>query len=395
MLSHKFRLYPNKETEDKLLEVLELHRQTYNVLLGELNNQKEIDKAQIQGILPGMKICDPIFKKLNAQAMQYECYKLFFNLKSLVKSKEKRKVGRLRFKGKGWFKTFTYHKSGFKLIKTNKRFQILKLSKIGNIPVRQHRNIKGKIKQVTIKREASGKWFASFIEEINITIPKQPIKKIVGIDLGLTDIVYDSDRNKISNPRHLKKAEERLAYLNKRVSNKKKKSNNRNKWRIRLAKQYEKLGNSRDDFLHKLSRHYVNNYDCIAMENFKINNMVHNHKLSKSILDVGWGKLRQFISYKAENAGKLYVPVNYKGTTQRCSQCGEVVKKELKCREHKCNNCGFIVPRDYNSALEIKRLCLEKIRQELPESTLVEMEALPMVNSVKETRSSMLYSSSR
>ena len=103
--------------------------------------------------------------------------------------------------------------------------------------------------------------------------------------------------------------------------------------------------------------------------------MVHHKYLSSSILDAGWGKLRQYISYKAENAGKLYIPVDYKGTTQRCSQCGDMVKKELKDREHKCK-CGFEVTRDYNSALEIKRLCLQKIRQELPESTLVEMEAL-------------------
>ena len=93
------------------------------------------------------------------------------------------------------------------------------------------------------------------------------------------------------------------------------------------------------------------------------------------------------MAYKAEWAGKLYVPVDYNGTTQRCSQCGGLVPKDLWEREHKCPNCGFEVPRDYNSALEIKRLCLQKIRQELPESTPVEMEALPLVTSVVEARS--------
>ena len=172
------------------------------------------------------------------------------------------------------------------------------------------------------------------------------------------------------------------------MSKKKKKSKNRNKSRIRLARQYETLVNSRDDFMHKLSRYYVNNYDAIGMEDISITNMVHNKNLAKSILDVSWGRLRQFISYKAENAGKLYVPVNYRGTTQRCSQCGEDVKKELDEREHKCSYCRFIAPRDYNSALDIKRLCLEKIRQELPESKPVEMEALPvMVTAVAEAGS--------
>src|SRR3989344_3186543 len=386
MLSYRFRLYPNKETENRLLESLEMHRQTYNILLGELNDQKIIDKAQIQGIIPDIKICEPRFKSLHSKAMQYECYRLFSNLKGLAKTKGKRKIGRLRFKGKGWFKTFTYNQSGFKLIQTGKRCQILWLSKIGNIPIRCHRNIKGEIKQVTIKKEASGKWYASLLEETNVIIPQCKIKNIVGIDLGITNVVYDSDGNKIDNPRNLKKQSEKLAYLQKRMSKKKKSSNNRNKYRIRLARQYEKLTNSRDDFLHKLSRAYINNYDAIALEDMPITNMVHN-KLAKHILDACWGKFRQFISYKAENAGKLYVPVNYRGTTQRCSQCQEIVNKELWEREHRCHNCGFIVLRDYNSALEIKRLTLKKIRQELSESMPMEMEALSMVTSVFEVGS--------
>ena len=386
--THKFRLYPSKQTESKMLETLEICRQTYNVLLGELNNQKEIDKSQIQGILPDMKICESKFKKVYSKTLQYECYRLFSNLSALAKTKQKgRKVGRLRFKGKNWFKTFTYNQSGFNLIKTGKRLQKLHLSKIGDIPIRCHRKIEGKIKQITIKKTQTNKWFASIIEERENNIKKQPIKKVIGIDLGLTNLIYDSDGNKITNPRHLKKKAEKLAHLQRKMSKTKKGSSNRNNWRIKLARQYEKLVNTRDDFLHKTSRYYVNNYDAIAMEDMPIINMVHNKKLAKHILDACWGRLRQFVSYKAENAGKLYVPVNYRGTTQRCSQCGAIVKKELGDREHKCDNCGFIVPRDYNSALEIKRLCLLEIRQELPKSTLVEMEALPMVTSVCETRS--------
>lgn len=386
-ITNRFRLYPNKETEAKLLDNLELHRQTYNILLGELNDQKEIDKSQIQGIIPDMKICEPKFKKLHSKAMQYECYRLFSNLRALAKSKGKRKVGKLRFKGKGWFKTFSYNQSGFKLIQTGKRCQTLWLSKIGNIPIRCHRNIKGKIKQITIKKESSGKWFASVIEERNITILGREIKKVVGIDLGLTDVVYDSDNHKVINPRHMKKTSEKLAKEQMKLSRKTKGSNNRIKARFSVARQYEKLVNTRDDFAHKLSRYYVNNYDVVGMEDMPITNMVHNKKLSKHILDACWGRVRQFISYKAENAGKLYVPINYKGTTIRCSQCGTDNPKELWQRKHNCHNCGFVVSRDYNSALEIKRLTLIEIGQELPESTPVEMEALPMVTSAKEAGS--------
>ena len=127
MKAHKFRLYPSKRVEQKMLGTLELCRQTYNILLGELNQQKVIDRAQVQGVIPDIKIADSTFQQLYSKTMQYECYRLFSNLQSLAQSKVKRKVGALRFKGKGWFKTFTYNQSGFKLIQTGKRCQILHL----------------------------------------------------------------------------------------------------------------------------------------------------------------------------------------------------------------------------------------------------------------------------
>ena len=378
MRTNKFRLYPSKKTEQSMLNTLDLCRQTYNELLGLLNEQKEIDKSQIQGIIPDMKICDARFNQLYSKTMQYECYRLFSNLSSLAKTKEKgRRVGSLRFKSKGWFKTFTYNQSGFKLINTGNRCQTLHLSKIGDIPIRCHRNIAGKVKQVTIKREQSGKWFASLAEETETPKPINTINSVVGIDLGLIDIIYDSDNKKIANPKHLKQCEERLAFLNRKFSKKSRGSNNKNRVRIRLARQYEKLANIRDDFLHKISRDYVNNYDAIGFEDMPINNMVKGC-FSKSVLDASWGKLRRYVTYKAESAGKLCIPVNYRGTTLRCSQCGCEVKKELWERVHNCLRCGLIISRDYNSAIEIRNLTISKIRQELPESTLAEMEALPI-----------------
>ncbi len=383
--THKFRLYPNKKQEEKLLETLELCRQTYNIFLEELNNQKVIDRSQIQGLLPNLKICEPKFKKVYSKVLQTECYKLFSNLKGLSNSKKNKiKVGRLRFKSKGWFKSFSYNQSGFKLIETGKRYQLLHLSKIGNIKIRCHRYIKGKMKQINIKKYPSGKWFVNIIEETNKKIVKQKIKDIVGIDLGLIDVVYDSNNNKITNPKYFEKHYKKLVKLQRRLSKTKIRSNNRLKLRIKVAKQYEKLVNTRNDFLHKLSRYYVNNYDAIGIENLNISNMVRNRYLSRSILDASWGKLRQFIAYKAESAGKLCITVNYKGTTQRCSNCGKTVKKRLSERIHKCPYCNIKIPRDYNSALEIKNLMLKKLEigQGLSKSTPVEMKPLLLLKHV-------------
>lgn len=393
MKTHKFRLYPNKEVELKMLNTLNLCRQTYNELLGLLNEQKEIDKSQIQGTIPDMKICDKRYKQLYSKTMQYECYRLFSNLSALSQTKKRsRKVGGLRFKGKGWFKSFTYNQSGFKIINTGKRHQTLNLSKIGDIPIMCHRGIKGKIKQVTVKREASGKWFAFVIEQIDKEIkPIQKIQKVIGIDVGLDNFVYDSDGKAVKNPRHLDKYKEQLAKLQRQLAKKKKKSINRNKQRIMVARMHEKIVNCRNDFLHKLSRYYVDNYDAVGIEDMPMT--FKNDIFAKSKQDASWGKFRQFIAYKAESAGNLFVSVPYKGTTQKCSQCGEIVHKELWNREHKCP-CGFIAPRDYNSALEIKRLTLKKIEigQGLPESTPVEMEALPpmVATTVSETGSHIL-----
>lgn len=378
IITHKFRLYPNKKQKEKLLWTLNKCRQTYNFLLSELQQQKIIDKTQIQGLLPDLKICEPELKQVYSKTLQYECYRLFSNLKTLSQlKKNKKKIGKLRFKSKGWFKTFTYNQSGFKLILTGKRHQKLHLSKIGEIPIRCHRNIKGKIKQITIKKESSDKWYASIIEKRKEKIKKQSIQKVVGIDLGLIDFIHDSEGKKIKNPRHLIEKEKRLKRLHKRVSKKKLNSKNRLKSKFKVAKQYEKLVNSRRDFLHKLSKYYINNYDAIGMEDLEITKMVKNKYLSKSILDASWNKFRQLITYKAERAGKLLLLVNPKGTTQRCNKCERIVSKKISKRIHECPFCGLKIPRDYNSALEIKKLCLQKIGQELSKSTLVKMEALP------------------
>ena len=157
----------------------------------------------------------------------------------------------------------------------------------------------------------------------------------------------------------------KLTKLQRRLSKKKKRSKNRLKARIKVARQFEKLVNTRNDFLHKLSRSYINNYNAIALEDLQINKMVKNNYLSKHINDASWNKFKQYISYKAERAGKLLLLVEPRGTTQRCSQCGNRVKKELWHRTHKCPYCNLEIERDYNSALEIKNLGLQQIGQEL------------------------------
>ncbi len=351
--TYKFRLYSSKQQELILLEHIDLCRQTYNFLLEELKNQKLIDKSQIQGTIPDLKICNPNLRKVYAKALQFECYRLFSNLKSLSKLKKKgNKVGSLRFKTRNSFKSITYNQSGFKFIKTDKRLQKLQLSKIGEIPIRKHREIKGKIKQVTIKINSSGKWFANINCEMNNENKIINNHKQIGIDLGLTNYVFDSDEIYINNPKFLNKSMHKLKKLQKTLSKKQKGSKNRNKRRIRLAKQYEKIENQRNNFLHKLSRHYVSNYNLIATENLQIKSLIQNNKFSRHIHDSSWAKFIQMLGYKAESAGVQVIKVDPRGTTQECNKCKKIVKKRLWDRKHNCD-CGLNIDRDYNSAINI------------------------------------------
>ena len=196
MRTHRFRLYPSKATEQKLQRTLDLCRFTYNNLLDEFSSWDSISRYELQSRIVDLQICYPELKEVYSKTLQYENYRLFSNLQALGETKKKgRKVGRLRFKGKGWFKTIHYNQSGYKMIMTGKRCQTLKLSKVGEIPIRCHRQFSGNIKQVVVKREPSGKWFASLITDEQKQVTKKPIKNVVGIDLGLTDSVWEDRKS--------------------------------------------------------------------------------------------------------------------------------------------------------------------------------------------------------
>ena len=171
-MAYKFRLYPTKEQEQKLLRTLDRCRYVYNFLLSELQQQKFIDRSQLQEMIVDLKRIEPELKNIHSKTLQYECYKLFSNLSALSQSKKKhRKIGRLRFKGKKFFDTMTYNQSGFELKHTFKEKGRLQLSKIGNIKIKLHRVPKGNIKQITIKR-INNKWFAFLISDGIIKLEK-------------------------------------------------------------------------------------------------------------------------------------------------------------------------------------------------------------------------------
>jgi putative transposase len=314
---YKFRLYPTKEQEEKLLETLEICRQVYNFSLSQLNGKdKKPSKFELLNQIRKLKKEKPELNKVYARILDFVVFQLYTNLKTLRRLKKNgKKVGKLRFKGKGWYKTFIYNRQGFKLIKTGKRLDLLRLSKIGDIPIRLHREIDGKIKQIIIKKHNSGRWFAYFCVEKEVNIISREPKRVIGIDMGIKYFLTDSEGRQIESPKFCKKTIERIKILSRWLSKKIEGSKNYEKLKRKIAKLYERLINQGNDYLHKLSRFYVNNYDVICIENLDIEKMIKNNNQFPKILNAFWGRFFQLLEYKAENAGIQVIKVAPRGTS--------------------------------------------------------------------------------
>ena len=364
-------MYPNKTTREKLDFALDICRQTYNNLLGEMNNQAKIDRKAVQHKIVELKNVRPELKEVYSKTLQYECYRLFSNLSALRELKKHgKKVGRLRFKGRDWFKTIFYNQSGFWFEQKGKK-GILELSKIGIIQVKSHRQVEGKIKQITIKKSL-GKWYCMIVTDF---IQKRVCgEKEIGIDLGINNYIMDSEGNFIEHPKTLDKHSAVLKLAQQDLSRKKKGSNNRRKAKFRVAKVHEKIERVRNDFLHKLSNQYVKDCKLIVVEDLAIKDMMGSCYNAKNIADASWGRFIQFLCYKAESAGCKVEKVNPKNTTKQCSNCGNIQKMPLWIRTYKCSGCGCEIDRDLNSAINIKNKSMSQELAHVENNSSVQTE---------------------
>lgn len=374
---YKFRLYPTKKQQARLDDTIETCRILYNDFVFEsrlaYREGYKIKPDELQRMIPCMIQKEKIYSKV-AQVVLWQFYN---NLKALsTLTKKGIRIGNLRFKPKSRFNSINYNQSGFKLIDN----KTLKLSKIGKIRINLHRPIQGKIKEIHIKREPLGQWYAIVVCNQECKSSCSLIrKKIVGLDVGINNFVCDSDGHIIEHPRILRKSEKKLKRTQRKLSRKVQGSVNRWKQKQRLAKVHQKIKHQRNDFLHKVSRYYVNNYDTIFVEDLKIQNMMKNHYLAKSISDSSWNSFFQKIEYKAERAGILFKKIIATGTSQTCSACGKIVKKTLAIRTHRCPFCGIILDRDHNAAKNIKQKGMDSLPTVHREVTPVESRPIAMI----------------
>ena len=357
--------YYDDEIERKLTRELTVN---YYAQKRELTEIKAEEREEYQDI--ACHVLQDVILRLD-QAFQ----RFFDRVKLKQQGLWQGKVGYPRFKSEKRFDSFTYPDgAGWKLDITKepedkkKGKAVLHLSKIGDARVVLHRPIKGTVKTVTIKREVD-QWFVIFSCEVEGTELLPVSYEDVGIDLGVTHLATLSNGEFIEHPRHFRKAEKKLAKRQQAVERKKRGSHRRKKAGKLVGKARRKIARQRKDFLHKASRKLVNTYQVLVFEDIQIANLTKKPKpkqdedgkylpngaaakggLNKSILDAGWGQFVNMCSNKAEEAGRTLVKVDPRFTSQICSQCGSVVKKDLSERWH---TCGCKLDRDVNAAMNI------------------------------------------
>ncbi len=376
--AYKFRMYPNRQQEAMLDLTLETCRHLYNTALADRKYSYETEgisrtyEDQAAQLVAEKK--DGNFGGVFSQVLQDVLRRLDKSFKAFFRRvKAGEKPGYPRFKGIGWYKSFTYPQVGFKIDESR-----LTLSKIGSIRIFKHREVKGKIKTCTIKKDLLGRWYVVLVTEVE-DIPLMESKVAVGVDVGLKSLVALSTGDTIQYPRYYVQTQQKLAIAQRNLSRKKKGSANRRKAKAKVAKINNDIQNHRDEFLHQVSKKLVDSADLIVFENLNIYGMLKNHHLAKHIQDHAWGKLIQFTQSKAAKAGKVVELVDARCTSQKCSQCGIMVPKTLADRVHLCPKCGLEMDRDLNASLNIRTLGLRGIAcREIGLTDSMKQEALPL-----------------
>jgi putative transposase len=350
-----YRLYPTKSQKQLLEQTIETCRRLYNDCLAERRDVYEstgrsVTKVEQLRRVKEVKATNPYAKDVHSHILQVavaDLDKAFRNFFRRLKTGEK--PGYPRFKARDRFDSFGLKEYGNGFRITGRR---LKLSGIGRIAVRWHREIPAEPSTLRIIRKADG-WYACFTcEAAAENLPATG--KVTGLDVGIKSLITDSDGIETENPMWYRAGQKKLRVLQRSVARKKKGGSNRRKAVARLRTHHLKISRQRQDFLNKLAARLIRENDLVALEDLKILNMVSNHHLSKSILDAGWNYLVKRLTDKAAEAGRVVIQVNPANTSKSCSACGHLFEGlKLSHRWVTCPKCSLSLDRDHNAAINI------------------------------------------
>ena len=355
--TNKYRIYPNKEQEILINKTFGCVRFVFNKMLKfrkDLYSQTLLSYSKIEC----NNWCNRVLKEDYPWLREVDKFALtntIYNMDNAYQKFFKEHAGFPKFKSKkDNYASYTtnYTNNNIKVDYNNNQ---IKLPKLGIVKCKVHRELNGKIKNATISRTPSGKYYVSITYECNKEV--LPItNKVIGIDLGIKDLVITSDGVKYENPHTLDKNKKRLIRLQRRLSKKVKGSNNYNKLRKKVALCHEKITDIRNDNLHKISHKLVCENQVIVTEDLKVKNMVKNHNLARSLSDASFGELIRQLEYKSNWHSRTLIKIDtYYPSSQLCHVCGNKYPKvkNLLIRNWVCPNCHSNNDRDINAAINI------------------------------------------
>jgi putative transposase len=359
MLIFEYKLDGAKKQYAAIEDAIRIVQFIRNKCLRLWMDGRDISKNDLQCYCAVLAKAYPFATCLNSQARQASADRAWFAISRFYdncKSHKPGKKGYPRFQHNN--RSIEYKTTGWKLEPDGKHITftdgcgIGRLRLVGNPKQKIAAFPTEQIKRVRIVHRADG-YYVQFGVKAERAIVHHPTGKQVGIDVGLKAYYTDSDGNSIDNPRHYRKAEQKLKRWHARVSRKQKKSKNRKKASKQLARMYLKVQRQREDFARKTASTLVSSHDVIAFEDLQIRNMVRNHHLAKSIHDAGWGTFISWVKAYGLMHDVPIIAVAPQFTSQECSACGAMVKKSLSVRTHMCTSCGVVLDRDHNAALNI------------------------------------------